>query len=141
MDWDSQPGWLDVFSVPTENMSTNMPTEITCRKAQSDFLQFWTILDRFLSIFGRFGYLTCHFRTRTREHKFSRAEARNYYAGRSRNQTNIRGLNLNGSQHKDHSHHIQYPETSGSSLQDLVTTTIRLLINPQPVYRREVQAI
>ena len=60
---------------------------------------------------------------------------------KSRNQTNIRGLNLNGSQHKDHSHHIQYPETSGSSLQDLVTTTIRLLINPQPVYRREVQAI
>ena len=72
---------------------------------------------------------------------FFRAEARNYVAGRSRNQTNIRGLNLNGSQHKDHSHHIQYPETSGSSLQDLVTTTIRLLINPQPVYRREVQAI
>ena len=75
--------------------------------------------------------------SRTEPH---RSEARDL-SRRSRNQTNIRGLNLNGSQHKDHSHHIQYPEISGSSLQDLVTTTIRLLINPQPVYRREVQAI
>ena len=63
--------------------------------------------------------------------KDSRITERN--AVESRNQTNKRGLNLNGSQHKDHSHHIQYPDTSGSSLQDLVTTTIRLLINPQPV--------
>ena len=59
----------------------------------------------------------------------------------SRNQTNKRGMNLNGSQHKDHSHHIQYPDTSGSSSQDLVTATIRLLINPIPIRWSRVQAI
>ena len=38
---------------------------------------------------------------------------------RRKNKSTNRGINLNGSWHKDHSHHIQYPDFSRSSIWDL----------------------